>query len=367
MTADDAYDVAIVGARVAGSVLASYLGDLGWRVLLVDRATFPSTTISTHFFRGAGLVGVLDELGVLTQALALGAPPLTREFDYETGSAEGRIGPPQDPGSVGYCLSVRREPLDALLVDRAANSSSVTFIEGTQAIDIVSDGADVVGLTLRNGDDERTTHARLVVGADGHNSTIARLVDAPVQVDAGRVRGCFFCYVSGFPGPDGAPPDGPEFSLDGDEMAYVFPSDAGISCIAISVTLETFATMRGGGLEVFRDRLRNHRGLAERFEAATPESGVLGRGPQANVVRVPVGPGWALVGDAGMQQDAWAGLGMDNAGVHARLLASTIDDWFAGRTTRDEALARYHRKRDEHALDGFHQTVSLGRDLRQLA
>ena len=91
------YDIAIVGARSPGPY---------WRPIWAnsagassdDRATFPSTTISTHFFRGAGLVGVLDELGILPAALATGAPPLVRQYDYATGSSEGMIGPPQDPG-----------------------------------------------------------------------------------------------------------------------------------------------------------------------------------------------------------------------------------------------------------------------------
>lgn len=366
-TAEPDYDVAIVGARIAGSVLASYLGDRGWRVLLADRATFPSTTISTHFFRGGGLVGVLDELGLLPAALALGAPPLVRQYDYASGSRDAVVGPPQDPGSVGYCLSVRREPLDALLVDRADGCSSVTVVEGALAASVATDGRDVTGLQVRSGEAEREIGARLVVGADGHSSTIARLVDAPIQEDAGRVRGCFYGYVSGFPGPSGGPPDGPEFSLAGDEMAYVFPSDAGIACIALSVTLDVFAEMRGGGMEGFSERLRRHPGLSDRFEAAHPVSGLLGRGPQANVVRVPYGPGWALVGDAGMQQDAWTGLGMDNAGIHARALGRRIHEWLSGSRTREDALAAYHADRDDHALGSFHDTVEFGRDLRQLA
>ena len=91
----DRYDVIVVGARVAGSTLAALLGDAGASVLLVDGARFPSTTPSTHFFRGAGLVAVLERLGVLEQALALGSPPLTRQFDYEDGGPDAADGPPQ--------------------------------------------------------------------------------------------------------------------------------------------------------------------------------------------------------------------------------------------------------------------------------
>jgi flavin-dependent dehydrogenase len=84
-------------------------------------------------------------------------------------------------------------------------------------------------------------------------------------------------------------------------------------------------------------------------------------------VRVPAGPGWALVGDASLHQDPWTGNGMDNAGVHATFLAAATDDWLSGRLPEDEAFARYHAQRDEHAMADFRETVELGRDLRQLA
>lgn len=67
------YDVIVAGARIAGSTLAAILGDAGYRVLLVDRATFPTSTLSTHFFRGGGLLSVLNRLNVLDQVLALGS------------------------------------------------------------------------------------------------------------------------------------------------------------------------------------------------------------------------------------------------------------------------------------------------------
>ena len=104
----DRYDVIVVGARIGGSTLAALLGDAGVSVLLLDRARFPSTTPSTHFFRGAGMVGVLERLGVLDRVLVLGCPPLTRELHYADGGTEPEEAPPQDPGTIGYCLSVRR-------------------------------------------------------------------------------------------------------------------------------------------------------------------------------------------------------------------------------------------------------------------
>ncbi len=106
------YDAVIVGARVAGSVLTALLGDAGRRVLLVDAASFPSPTISTHFFRGAWMLTALKRLGVLEDVLALGSPRLVSTYWYGEGATEAAVGPAQEPGEIGYCLSVRREPLD---------------------------------------------------------------------------------------------------------------------------------------------------------------------------------------------------------------------------------------------------------------
>ena len=69
------YDAVVVGGRVAGATVAALVGDRGLRVLPVERVRFPSTTISTHFFRGAGLVAVLDRLGVLERRWRWGRRP----------------------------------------------------------------------------------------------------------------------------------------------------------------------------------------------------------------------------------------------------------------------------------------------------
>src|SRR4051794_26896483 len=119
------YEVIVVGARVAGATVAALLGEAGVRVLLVERVRFPRSTISTHFFRGSGLVAVLDRLGILDEVLALGCPRITREWDFGFGSPGPTEGPPQNAGEIGYGLSVRRAPLDNLLLERARRSPAV--------------------------------------------------------------------------------------------------------------------------------------------------------------------------------------------------------------------------------------------------
>src|SRR5690242_5905580 len=112
---DREYDVLIVGARVAGATLAALLGDAGYRVLLVDRASFPSATLSTHYFKGERGVAVLDRLGLLDTILELGCPPLRYEYRYLDGEPTSARLPTQRSGTIGYAISVRREPLDHLL------------------------------------------------------------------------------------------------------------------------------------------------------------------------------------------------------------------------------------------------------------
>lgn len=363
MTAE--YDVAIVGARVAGSITASLLGDAGARVLLVDAARFPSDTISTHFFRGAGLVGVLRRLGVLDAVLATGAPPLTRQYSYVDDTGVPAVEPPQDPGDVGFALSVRRVTLDEILLARARRTPGVTIRDGTPVHGLVRDAAGrVAGITVQLGAEPEVIHARLVIGADGRGSFVARAVAAPVERVEPATRAMYFRYVHDFVGVDGHR-DGPEFSFVGDELVYAFPSDHRMTCIAISINLAAFGGFRSAPGEAFDHRVAAHVGLAERLAVARPASRTLGSGPKDAVIRRPYGPGWALVGDACLHQDPWTGLGMDNAATQAVFLAEAVMAWLRGDATEADVFEGYHRRRDEAAVPGFAFTASVGRDLRQ--
>lgn len=177
----------------------------------------------------------------------------------------------------------------------------------------------------------------------------------------------YYRYVSGFRGVDDSDPDGPEFSLLDDELAYVFPSDAGTACVAVSINLETFAWLRKDLNTGFESRLVRHEGFAERVGQAQPVGRLLGCGPEPNYVRVPYGPGWALVGDAAIHQDPWSGLGIDMAGVHATFLHDAILDWTSDRSDERSALQTYQQRRDEYALPPFRETVTLAADLRRAA
>ncbi|TAK00879.1 MAG: NAD(P)/FAD-dependent oxidoreductase [Chloroflexota bacterium] len=358
-------DVAIVGARVAGSVTATLLGEAGHRVILVDAARFPSDTISTHFFRGGGLGSVLDRLSLLDDVLALGSPRLTSEYNFRGTDASPMVRGPQNPGTVGYCLSTRRLPLDHLLAERARRTAGVELWEGTPARAVRHADGRVTGLAVDRDGATHEVKARIVIGADGRGSSVARWVGASVERREPATRAMYYRYFTGYRGPGGSW-DGPEFSAIGDELVYAFPSDDDLACLAVSINLDAFAQFRANPESMFGSRIAAHPGLAPRFAAANPETRILASGPKDALVRQPSGPGWALVGDASICQDPWTGLGMDNASVHATFLAEAVDAWLSGRSGEREALDSYRRRRDEHALPGFDATADLGRDLSRL-
>jgi flavin-dependent dehydrogenase len=358
-------DVAIVGARIGGSILAALLADAGHDVLVLDRASFPSDTLSTHFFRGVGLGARLEALGVLRDVLALGPPPLPRKYEYEGSAPDPVVGPCEGPGTLGFALSVRREPLDAILLERARRAGA-RVLEATTARALTVDRDRVHGIRADGPGGELGVRARLIVGADGRHSFVARAVGARDQIREPAIRILQYRYVEGFTGPDGDP-DGAEFSLVDDELVYVFPSDAGLTCIALSVSVADAERARREGLAPaarFDARIAEHPAIAPRYRASRVVGRFLGCGAEPNVVRVPWGPGWALVGDASIHQDPWTGMGMDLAAVHATYLAEAIDGWLSGQVGERAAMVGYHARRDAHALEGFRETVELGRDFR---
>ena len=120
MQMNKVYDAIVVGARCAGSPTAMLLARKGYRVLVVDRATFPSDTLSTHLVHPPG-VAALQRWGLLDRLVATGCPPIdTYAFDFGPFTISGAPGTGETPVAYGP----RRTVLDKLLVDAASEAGA---------------------------------------------------------------------------------------------------------------------------------------------------------------------------------------------------------------------------------------------------
>src|SRR4051794_26045183 len=169
------FDVIVVGARCAGSPLAALLARQGVRVAVVERATFPRDTLSTHVFQ-APAINLLARLGVLDRVRATGAECI-RYLDFRQNDFETQVEFPARPGDLGGSMSVRRFLLDPILADAAAEAGAEVMM-GTNVTGLVRPNGRVTGVRVPSGGTERELSARLVVGADGRNSTVAKLTGA---------------------------------------------------------------------------------------------------------------------------------------------------------------------------------------------
>ncbi|OBG29872.1 NAD(P)/FAD-dependent oxidoreductase [Mycobacterium sp. E3198] len=332
------FDVVVVGARCAGSPLATMLARRGLSVCLVDRAHFPSDTPSTHIIQPSG-VQMLDELGVLEAVMAAGAVPLDRMTMAIDDAV--RIEATVDPAIAtprGVC--VRRVTLDALLVDAAA-AAGADVRTGVRVTNLIAEDGRVTGVDTAAG----PIQGRLVVGADGRHSTIATLCGAREYHVAAAGKMFAWAYFQDVRDRDGHA----RLGRRGDLGFLAGPTDGDLYMAAIAIDMAKQAEFHADRGANFTAGLRAWPELAD----------LVGDGRRVGPIRVltnwhgyfreSAGPGWVLVGDAGHFKDPSPGQGIGDAFRQARRLARSIEEGL-GDTSPDEAMRRWWRWRDD---DGY--------------
>jgi 2-polyprenyl-6-methoxyphenol hydroxylase-like FAD-dependent oxidoreductase len=344
------YDAIVVGARCAGSPTAMLLAREGYRVLLVDRATFPSDTMSTHFIHPPGIVQ-LDRWGLLERLAASNCPPFTKmTFDLGPYALTGAP-PPADGVAEHYCP--RRTVLDKILVD-AAVEAGAELREGFSVQEILMDGDRVTGIRGRDADGATfSEEARIVVGADGMRSLVAQAVEAPEYNTKPTLACAYYTYWSG------VPIEGAEIYPREGWITIAFPTNDDLVVTFIEWPREEFHAVRTDIEGNFLKKLDLAPGLAERIRSGKREANFVGTGVLPNFLRKPYGAGWALVGDAGYHKDPYMAQGITDAFRDAELLAEAIDAGLSETHPLEEALADYERQRNNAAIPSYELNCQL--------
>jgi 2-polyprenyl-6-methoxyphenol hydroxylase-like FAD-dependent oxidoreductase len=334
-------------------------------VLVVDRATFPSDTLSTHQVQLPG-VARLARWGVLDAVLAAGTP-LTRDVRFDQGDAviTGRY--PAYQGVEAMC-SPRRTLLDRVLVD-AARAAGAEIRENFAVEEILGDG-QVTGIRgQEKGAPAVTEQARLVIGADGKHSLVAKAVDARAYRARPPRSMAFYTYWADVPVRDGSPAGTGEIYGRPGCVAAAWPTNDGLLMTYLAWPAARFDEFRRDVEGNFL-RTLDAVGLGERIRAGRRAERFRGTPDLPSYLRQPHGPGWALVGDAGLLLDPITGQGISHAFRDAELLAGAVADGLGGIRPLAEALRRYHRARGPrrpadvrlHRPAGRGQPAHAGRD-----
>jgi 2-polyprenyl-6-methoxyphenol hydroxylase-like FAD-dependent oxidoreductase len=332
------YDAIIVGARCAGAPTAMLLARKGYRALLVDKATFPSDTISTHIIWPHG-AEILDRWGLLDRLAATGCPPVALQLIMDVGPFALKGGVTDtNGGRGGFCP--RRTVLDTLLVEAAA-AAGAELREGFTVETLLWDGDRVAGIKghSRTGGtiEERAT---VVIGADGGHSLVAKAVQAPEYDGRPPLATNYYSYYSGFEASD------LEQYIRDYQAVGCFPTHGGLTLIAVLWPSSRFREIRTDIEGHVWKALESTPSVADRLQRATREEKWLGTAGVRNYFRQPFGPGWALVGDAAYDKDPITAQGISDAFVDADGLAAALDEGWSGRRPMGDALAAHQTSRD---------------------
>jgi len=326
------YDAVVVGAGPAGSATAALLAAAGCQVALVDRARFPRPKPCADYLN-PGAVRALERLGVLADVMSR-APAHIRGM---------RVVAPCGTSAVGRFrthagLALRREILDALLVEHAARRGA-QVIEGAMVERIGPPEPAGRAVHLRVDGKQRTLEARLVVGADGLNSRVARWVGLPRR---GRPRRA--ALVAHYEGAAGMHGLGEMFVT---HLGYVgiAPVDGGLSNVSAVWDVDHAPHGPRDPSAWFEHQVAQAPELAERLRGARRLGPLMGAGPFASRVRHPVGERVLLVGDAAGFFDPFTGDGIWTALRGAELGAAVALQALAADRLAERDLAAYQAAR----------------------
>jgi menaquinone-9 beta-reductase len=312
-------DVVIVGARAAGSSLAIHLARQGRNVIAVDKAVFPSPTMSTHVIY-PNTIARLEDLGVLDEVMSHRPPPL-----YTSWHHEGRmfVAPHTPVRGRDWALCIRRITLDDILV-RKAKAEGARVLEGVRAAEFLGSGTQddpLRGLIAVDSEGRRMRiEADLVIGADGVNSAVSRHLALAREKVMPTETMLYYAYWTG-----ADTRNTQDFFFECPWICAHFPADDGHHVVTMNGPAEARKSIKD--LEGFyMEKIRSIPALWSRLEKAEKVSRVTGTTRLDGFYRQHTGAGWALLGDAAHFKHPASAQGICDALHAAEVLAAGIKD-----------------------------------------
>jgi len=324
------------------------LARAGLRVCLVDRASFPSDTPSTHGIQPPG-VKILDRLGVMDRLLEVTSPVedgivAIDETRIEVQGIARILGAPM--------LNVRRMTLDAILLEAAAAAGAEVRTATNVTGLLRNTSGRVAGVDTSAG----PLRAPLVVGADGTQSTVARLTGAAEYHRTAARRVFLWSY---FEGVDPAERRVWIGSIGSDSF-LASPTDADLFLAAVVIPIERREELRGAREHGYEKGLAGWPELSERLAGARRVGPVRMMSRWHGYFRESAGPGWALLGDAGHFKDPTPGQGIADALRQAAALAPAIERSLGGSEPDDGPLREWWDWRDRDAWEMYWFAQDMG-------
>ena len=338
------YDAIVIGARAAGSPTAMLLARKGLHVLALDRATFPSDTLSTHVIHPPG-VAALQRWGLLDEVRATGCSEIKDySFDFGAFTIHGTSHPVD---GISSAYAPRRTVLDAILVD-AARAAGAEVREDCHVDEVIVEDGKVAGVRV-GGREER---ARVVIGADGRNSKVAQAVGAADYNSKPRLQYSYYTYFGDLPTTTF------ESYIRPDRGFACAPTNDGLTMVVVGWPYAEASAYKADVEANFLKTTELAPGFAARLAGATRQAPFLG-GAVPSWFRKPYGDGWALVGDAGYNKDPITAQGITDAFLDAERCTHAIDQWLSHHMSYDDAMGAWHSERDAKAMPIYEFTAQL--------
>lgn len=351
-------DVVVIGSRVGGCAAAIPLARAGRRVIALDKMSFPSDQLSTHFLTPTG-VTEFAKMGALRRILDECDPTRVHHINVAAEGIEAleRMRPGDTGVDFGVCIP--RDQLDVCLV-ATAREQGVDVREKSAFQALHWRAGRVSGVRYRDPEGQlRDISCRLVIGADGRRSTVAAAAGASRPYRMSRNgRGLVFRYATDpRAGEGGIETDTFYQWREGESFGLVFPiAPKGRMLVLFMGPREEVSEARADGEAYWQRKLAQHAGLRARVAGTdwTAASKIRSTADCTAFFRASSGPGWSLVGDAAHFKDPVTGQGMRDAMWMGRTLAERVLPHLDDPLATDRVTRAWERHRDEHCLPAYH-------------